>query len=93
MHASVYSELSGRGITSISLLRRNLQQNYERTLVALVQSPDKGTPDDAQALARAELARLVDETGGALKSGSLDAVSRAPLMLLRARAQTALSKT
>jgi hypothetical protein len=91
MHASVYSELSRRGTTSISLLRRNLQQSYERTLVGLVQAPEAGTPVDAQALARAELASLVDESDAMLKSGSLDAVTRAHLTLLRARAQQALS--
>jgi hypothetical protein len=60
-------------------------------LVGLVQSPAKGTPEDAQSLARAELARLVDECGATLKSGSLDAVTRAHLTQLRARAQQALS--
>jgi len=91
MHASVYAELDRKGVTSISLLRRNLQQNYERTLVGLVQAPEKGTPADAQSLARAELARLVDVTYAALKSGSLDSVTRAHLMLLRSRAQQTLS--
>lgn len=93
MHSSVYSELEGRRVTSISLLRRNLQASYEHTLIGLVTAPQQGTPDDAQSLARAELARLVTDADSALKSGSLDGVTRAHLMTMRARAQAALSKT
>ena len=90
MHASVYGELSRKGLTTISLLRRNLQQRYERTLISLVRSPAEGTPDDAQALARADLSRVADEARSALASHSLDTVTRAHLSLLAARAQSAL---
>jgi uncharacterized protein DUF4953/uncharacterized protein DUF5117/uncharacterized protein DUF5118 len=91
MHSSVFGELDRRGVTSISLLRRNLQMRYERTLAGLVQAPPQGTPEDAQSLARLELARVVDEASAALKSGALDSVTRAHLTTLRARAQQALA--
>ena len=91
MHASVYGELDHKNVASISTLRRDLQVRYERTLIGLVVSAPEGTPADAQSLARAELARLVDETTAALKSSGLDTMTRAHLTALRARAQSALS--
>lgn len=91
MRQSVYSDLSGGKATSLSIMRRNLQQSYEGTLIGIVRSPAQGTPQDAQALARHELAQLIDVTSSALRSGSLDALARAHLELLRARAQDALA--
>ena len=90
MHASVYAELGPRRAVRISPMRRALQADYERTLIGLTSAPAAGVPDDAQALARADLARLVDEANGALQVHSLDGVTRAHLTLLRARAQQAL---
>lgn len=89
MHGAVYGELDHRA-TSISLLRRGLQQEYERTLIGLASAPARGTPDDAQALARLELARIADECTASLGSSALDFVTRAHLTLLRARAQSAI---
>ena len=91
MHASVYSELGKHNLSGISQLRRNLQTSYTQTLVDLVKSPKEGTPEDAQALARLELGKLVGETSAALGSYTLDDVTRAHLVMLRARAQAAIS--
>lgn len=91
MRSAVYGDLASKGLRTMSLPRRNLQQRYERTLIGLTITPAAGTPDDAKALARAELARLVDGAGAALRSSSLDGVTRAHLEMLRARAQQTLA--
>jgi hypothetical protein len=75
----------------VTLLRRNLQQNYERTLIGLVLSAAQGTPGDAKSLARADLVWLSTACLADLKSGSLDSITRAHLELLLARAQQALA--
>ncbi len=89
MHAAVFGELD-RQRPSISLLRRGLQQDYEQTLIGLATAPEKGTPADAVALARAELSRVAGACTAMLSSRSMDSVTRAHVMLLRARAQSAV---
>ena len=89
MHHGVYAELTAMTPGGIDPMRRRLQQRYADTLVALYATPDSIAPEDARALARAELVRLAREAGAADR-GSLDAATRAHLALLRARAQEAL---
>jgi hypothetical protein len=85
--SGVYGDLGHTG----SLVRRNLQQSYEAKLIATAMKPPAGTPTDAVALARAQLAQLDEATTSALHSRSLDSLTRAHLELLRARAERVLS--
>jgi len=89
MQSSVYSEVAKR--SDVSDLRRGLQMRYEATLIGLVSAPQPRTPLDASSLARAELATLVSECDAALRSGSLDMISRAHYETLRAKADQALN--
>ncbi len=89
MHAAVFRELTDRS-HGISLLRRNLQFDYETTLVQLATAPKAGTPDDAKALARAELARVQSQAQSKLRGGNLDEAMRAHLGMLAAVAAKAL---
>lgn len=64
---AIWAEVSsGRSIGS---LRRNLQRAHLDKLVELVVSPLPGTPDDASALARANLKTLGEEIRGASSAG------------------------
>ena len=89
MHAAVYREL-GDGSRSVSLMRRNLQTDYEEVLVDLVSSPKAGTPDDAKAQARAELDRIAGQARSKLHAGGLDDATRAHLAMLASTAEKAL---
>ena len=92
MHAAVFREFAGGGteLAAIDRLRRTLQIRYAETLAGLYRSPAAGTPEDARALARADLVALESETARALRVRSLDPVTRAQLEWLRARAHSAL---
>jgi len=74
---AIWSEVAGGG--NIDSLRRGLQRQHLKKLVALVVSPGEGVPDDASALARADLKTLGSEIGGALGASALDAYTRAHL--------------
>ena len=89
MYDAAFAEIGGRP-ASIGALRRDLQTEYEQTLVALATAPQKGTPDDAQALARADLSRLSDACASASRSSALDSMTRSHLTMLRARAMAAI---
>ncbi len=71
------------------LIRRNLQTSYAGLLSQMWTAPAKGTPSDAQALARLELQSLAHDatTGAPLASSE---VERAHLEALAALAQRAL---
>ncbi|HEY6356935.1 MAG TPA: zinc-dependent metalloprotease, partial [Vicinamibacterales bacterium] len=87
---SVYGSLRGRTLSNVPLLTRNLQASYTRVLIKMANVPAKGTPYDAQALARAKLVSLSGTLRGALNSGSLDEISRAHLEDLRSKVSIAL---
>ena len=89
MHASVLREL-GAAPAAIDPMRRTLQQRYMDTLVALYTAPETGAPEDARALARAELAAVEREASRAAGRVA-DAVTRAHLELLASRAHQALT--
>ena len=89
MHQSVYRELRAPRVASIEPLRRTLQQRYLRTLIGLVAAPAPGTPDDARALARADLIAIGNEAQRARASQQLDAATRAHLAWLAAQARFA----
>jgi len=90
LRSTVYGDLTARGVRDIPLLQRNLQQRYARTLVAVATAPPEGTPFEAQALARAQLAALGRDVDTALLSARLDDATRAHLSALRARVTAAL---
>lgn len=90
MHASVFTELRDAASTNVVRSRRSLQHAYLETLVALATKPEAGTPDDARALARAELASLQRATGRAGRARGLDRETRAHLADLHARIHAAL---
>ncbi len=90
MHRSVYAELRDGGATSVTRLRRTLQQRYLDTLVMLATKPEAGTPDDARSLARTELVSLQRESARAGRTAGLDRETRAQLEELHARATEAL---
>ena len=89
MHASVLRELRAAPAT-IDPMRRTLQQRYMDTLVALYSAPETEAPDDARALARAELAAIEREALHAADK-AVDATTRAHLLLLATRAHQALT--
>jgi hypothetical protein len=74
---AIWSEVAAGG--NIDSIRRGLQRQHLEKLVGLVVTPDPGVPDDASALARADLKTLAGEIGGALGGSSLDAYTRAHL--------------
>jgi len=87
---SIYGNLRAKNLTAVPLLSRNLQASYTRLLIGMTLTPAKGTPSDAQALARSKLVSLSGTLKQALASGSLDDVSRAHLELLQNRVGLAL---
>jgi len=89
MNASVLRELRAVPAT-IDPMRRTLQQRYLDTLVALYTVPQPGAPEDARALARAELVAIEREAPRAAGK-AVDATTRAHLELLATRAHQALN--
>jgi hypothetical protein len=87
---SVYGDLRGSNLRSVPLLARNLQASYTGMLVTMALKPEKGTPSDAQALARAKLVSLAGTLRSALNSGSLDEITRAHLESLQNKVTLAL---
>jgi hypothetical protein len=88
MQTSVYREFTGgsRG-RSIDGMRRTLQMHYLETLGQLYVKPKAGTPDEAQALARASLVAVAEAAERAGRSGGFDTATRAHVALLAARAR------
>jgi hypothetical protein len=90
MHRAVYAELQAPHTTTIAPSRRVLQQRYTDTLIGLYATPATGAPEDARALARADLVALQTEATQTLRARGLDRTSRAHLELLHARVREAL---
>ncbi|TAM87859.1 DUF5117 domain-containing protein [bacterium] len=90
MQRSVYGELKSRHLSTIGLVRRNLQQRYTRRLAELALDAPAGTPSDAVALARMELISLGGDLHRALGSHSIDTMTRAHLLDLAAVVHDAL---
>ncbi|HEV3152487.1 MAG TPA: zinc-dependent metalloprotease [Candidatus Baltobacteraceae bacterium] len=86
LHAAVYNDL---GRTSIPLVRRNLQALLVDKLSDVANKPEKGTPPDAQSLARAELRRIASDASRAMH-GHHDEATSAHLTDLVHRANGAL---
>ncbi len=89
-HDAVFAELRGRTLTSVPAERRTLQQHYTAVLSQLATQPAAGTPDDARALARSQLAYIEAEAARGQAAPRVDRTTRAHLDLLRAQAYDAL---
>jgi lambda repressor-like predicted transcriptional regulator len=85
LHAGVFRNLHE---TTIPLVSRNLQAQYVQRLATLAQSPAKGTPSDAQALAQAELLRIERDASSAMRVKH-DTVTQAHLAALARSAKSA----
>jgi hypothetical protein len=91
MQQSIYRELDTAQTHTIGLLRRNLQAIYEDALVTLATAPAAGTPPDAQALARLQLARLEAAASSRAHAAGIDEATQAHLLMLAQKARAALS--
>lgn len=90
LQRSVYGDLQNSSLHSLPLVRRNLQRNYANKLIQVANKPAKGTPPDAQSLARLELVNLAGSLRHALAHPGLDLVMRAHLAELAHTVSTAL---
>ena len=77
LQQSIYGDLHAHH--SISLVHRNLQVSYALKLAQVANTPERGTPSDASALAHLELTNLRSEAVAALRNSSLDLVTQAHL--------------
>jgi hypothetical protein len=87
LQASIYGDLS---TNASSIVRRNLQVDYEQRLIALATKPPAGTPSDAQALAKRALRSLQREALRALAKSPRDSLAAAHLEDLATRSAAAL---
>jgi hypothetical protein len=85
LHAGVFGDLHA---ATIPLVSRNLQAQYVQRLASLAQTPAKGTPSDAQALAQAELMRIQRDASAAMH-GKHNSVTQAHLAALVRSAEAA----
>ena len=76
---SVFGDIADGSIRESTQVRRNLQRRYTDILRGLALTPARGTPLDAQALARHELVSLNGAIAGALAHRTLDLQTRAHL--------------
>ena len=88
--ATIFGDLSNGGAAKAGVVRRNLQMRFVKRLAHLWTSPATGTPPDAQALARLELAAVADSAGTGLRRAGADTLTRAHLESLRELAKQAL---
>jgi uncharacterized protein DUF4953/uncharacterized protein DUF5117 len=96
MTRMLWGEVGGASAPALKALegpgtRRQLQRAYVDRLTALIVAPPAGTPDDARALARLQLARIDSRAARALAAETpLGDYTRAHLMESRARIKRAL---
>ena len=76
---SVFGNIADGSVRDSTQVRRNLQRRYTDILRGLALTPARGTPLDAQALARHELVSLNGAIAGALAHRTLDVQTRAHL--------------
>jgi hypothetical protein len=86
LNGAIYGNLSSSGVSTV---RRNLQQQYLSKLVDVANNPEKGTPSDAQSLARLQLQTIARDAQRALRIKH-DEVTTAHLQELLHKANTAL---
>jgi Met-zincin/Domain of unknown function (DUF5117) len=88
--AGIYGDIANGKVQNAGVVRRNLQMRFAKRLGQLWTAPAKGTPSDAQALARFQLTLLVDATAQGLRRGNLTDLTKAHLQALQAIAKQAL---
>jgi hypothetical protein len=76
---SIYGDIADGSVLKATQVRRNLQRRYTDMLRQMALAPVRGTPLDAQALARHELVSLNGSLTSALARRSLDLQTRAHL--------------
>ncbi|HWT05061.1 MAG TPA: hypothetical protein VN224_04845, partial [Xanthomonadales bacterium] len=76
---SIYGDISNGRVAQATMVHRNLQRNYATMLRRLALDPPRGTPHDAQALARYELTTLDKQVNAAMARPGLDVQTRAHL--------------
>ncbi|MFN2461242.1 MAG: zinc-dependent metalloprotease [Candidatus Velthaea sp.] len=87
---SVFGDIADGSIRDATQVRRNLQRRYTDTLRALALTPARGTPLDAQALARHELVALERDVSTTMARRSLDLQTRSHLEALHVEADRTL---
>ena len=79
---AIYGDIRSGAVTQATQVRRNLQRRYAAVLRTVALDPPRGTPYDAQALARYELTALDGDLTAALRRPALDLQTRAHLAAL-----------
>jgi hypothetical protein len=88
--ASIYGDIATGRVAQANQVHRNLQRRYTVMLRTLALEPARGTPYDAQALARLELASLDHDVNGAMGRRGLDLQTKAHLAALHDDVQRTL---
>jgi len=88
--ATVFGDVANGGVAKSGVVRRNLQMRLTKRMARLWTAPMAGTPPDAQALARLQLADLARDATSALRRSNMDSLTRAHLEAMRALANQAL---
>lgn len=86
----IYGDIENGEAAGAGVVRRNAQMDFTKRLSLLWTAPSAGTPPDAQAMARLQLANLAGYCGAALRAPKLDELTRAHLEALQALAKQAL---
>jgi hypothetical protein len=79
---SIYGDIANGKVAQATQVHRNLQRRYATMLRTMALTPTPGTPFDAQALARYELAALDNSVTSALGRRGFDVQTRAHLAAL-----------
>lgn len=80
--SSIYGDIADGRVAQATQVRRNLQRRYAAMLRTLALDPPRGTPYDAQALARYELGTLEHDLATAERRPNLDLQTKAHLSAL-----------
>ncbi len=88
--SGIFGELTGPREMHDGVVRRNLQMRFVKQLGLMWTAPARGTPTDAQALARATLGHVVHRGNAALASSKLNELTRAHVEAIVAIAKQAL---
>ncbi|HET6372669.1 MAG TPA: zinc-dependent metalloprotease, partial [Candidatus Polarisedimenticolia bacterium] len=91
LQKAIWSELYAGGAPKIDSFRRGVQREHLKKLIDLTIKPDRDAPEDAATYARANLTELMGKIDAALKTGAVEAGTRAHLEETKARIQMALS--
>jgi Met-zincin/Domain of unknown function (DUF5117) len=85
----IFGDIANGSIARAGVVRRNVQMRFAKRLSQMWTAPDKGTPTDAQALARLQLEDLARYCAAALHA-PVDELTRAHIEALAALAKQAL---